>query len=417
MYGIILIAVIAVMGGAIAYIGDKLGTKVGKKKLSIFGLRPKHTSIVVTIITGILIAGSTLGVLSLVSRDVRTALFGMDVLKAELLSLSQEVSAKNAELQASRSELEEKTKEYAALNAKVQETIAKLNLVSSELAAVTAERDKTAAALAKVQADYVLARDGLDKAGKEIAALQATKAQLDTRITQLNEAKASLQKDVDQLNQLADNLKKGLKFIREGAVVFRAGEVLYTSTLHSSGNPEEMQQALTAIAYNANQSIIKKLGVNNQDLEVLWIAKTEVEQAVDIINANPGLDVIVRILANGNTVYGEPVIGQIQLFPNHLIYPQGAAVYSEIVDVGNETHQAEEAVLDFLQKVNAASIKQGILPDPLQGTVGTMSGAQLYDTINKAKRLGGKVQLTAIAKTNVYTVGPLSIEIKVQKPQ
>jgi len=56
VYGIVLIAVLAIMGGAIAYIGDKLGTRVGKRKLSIFGLRPKHTSIIVTIITGILIA-------------------------------------------------------------------------------------------------------------------------------------------------------------------------------------------------------------------------------------------------------------------------------------------------------------------------------------------------------------------------
>ncbi|HBS58399.1 MAG TPA: DUF3084 domain-containing protein, partial [Firmicutes bacterium] len=43
MFGISLIAVLAVMGGMIAYIGDKIGTKVGKRKLSVFGLRPKHT--------------------------------------------------------------------------------------------------------------------------------------------------------------------------------------------------------------------------------------------------------------------------------------------------------------------------------------------------------------------------------------
>ena len=64
MYGLALIAIIAVMGGAIAYIGDKLGTKVGKKKLSIFGLRPKYTSVIVTIITGILISAATLGLLT-----------------------------------------------------------------------------------------------------------------------------------------------------------------------------------------------------------------------------------------------------------------------------------------------------------------------------------------------------------------
>lgn len=50
MYGIFLIIVLVITGGAIAFIGDKLGSKVGKKRLSIFGLRPKHTSILVTII-------------------------------------------------------------------------------------------------------------------------------------------------------------------------------------------------------------------------------------------------------------------------------------------------------------------------------------------------------------------------------
>lgn len=408
MYGIILIAVVALMGGAIAYIGDKLGTKVGKKKLSIFGLRPKHTSIVVTIITGILIAACTLGILNLVSRDVRTALFGMDELKAKLVSLSQEVTAKNTELETSRKELEEKTKEYSALNEKVQTTINKLSAISHELAAVTAERDKTVSALA-------MARGDLDKAEQEITALQATKTQLDSRINQLNEAKTSLEKDVAQLNKLTENLKQGLQFVREGAVVFRAGEVLYADTLHSGGNQEEIQKAFTGIVYNANQSIIQKLGVENKDLEVLWVAKADFDQAIDIIKANPDADIIVRISSASNTVYGELVMGQIQLFPNNLIYAKDTVVYSEVVDVGRETHQTEEAVLAFLQKVNSAAVKKGILPDPIQGTVGSMSGAQLYEAINKASRLGGKVELTATARTDVHTVGPLNIEINVEK--
>lgn len=416
MYGLILIAVIAVMGGAIAYIGDKLGTKVGKKKLTIFGLRPKHTSIVVTIITGILIAASTLGVLTLVSHDVRTALFGMEALKSELASLSREVTIKNTELDASRRELEKKSKEYSALNSKIQETMDKLTSISRELQSVTEERDKAAAALAKVQSDYALARGDLDKAAHEITLLQATKSELDTRIVQLNESKTLLQNDVDQLSQLTDKLKKGLQFVREGAVVFRAGEVLYTSTIHSGGSTEDIQQALSAIGVSANKKIVEKLGVEN-NLEVLWIAKADIDQAVDIINANPDKDIIIRISSVGNTIYGEPVIGQIQLFPSNLVYRKGETVYSEDVDVGRETQKAEEAVLSFLHKVNASATKQGILPDPIQGTVGTMSGAQLYDTINKVKRYGGKVELTAIAKSDVHTVGPLSIEINVQRIQ
>ena len=55
MYGIVLIAALIVTGGAIAVIGDRVGSRVGKKKLSLFGLRPRHTSVIVTIVTGVLI--------------------------------------------------------------------------------------------------------------------------------------------------------------------------------------------------------------------------------------------------------------------------------------------------------------------------------------------------------------------------
>ncbi len=414
MYGIFLIAIIAVMGGAIAYIGDKLGTKVGKKKLTIFGLRPKHTSILVTIITGILIAASTLGVLSLVSRDVRTALFGMQALKAELTSLSQEVMAKNVELDASRKALEEKNQEYSSLNAKVQETTAKLSAIAQELSAVTAERDRTAAALLKVQNDYAAARGDLEKSRQEIDALQKTKAQLDQRISQLNEAKTTLQSDVDRLNELTNNLKQGLQIVREGAILYRAGEVLYTATVQGGQSTADTQQALSAIAYLANQGIVERMGLKDKSTEVLWVARTEFDQAVNVLTATPGQDVIVRITSASNTVYGEPVIGRIDLFPNHLIYPQGSIVYSEITSSARDSAQAEEIVLSFLQKVNAAATKQGILPDPLQGTVGSMSGSQLYEAINKVKRQSGKVELTAVTTTDVHTVGPLKIEIKVQ---
>ena len=60
MYGLYLIAVLVVTGGAIAFIGDRLGTKIGKKRLSIFGLRPRHTSNVVTVITGFVITALTI---------------------------------------------------------------------------------------------------------------------------------------------------------------------------------------------------------------------------------------------------------------------------------------------------------------------------------------------------------------------
>ncbi|MDY6086481.1 MAG: DUF3084 domain-containing protein, partial [Succiniclasticum sp.] len=36
---------LAVIGGIIAYIADKLGSKIGKKRMTVFGLRPHNTSV------------------------------------------------------------------------------------------------------------------------------------------------------------------------------------------------------------------------------------------------------------------------------------------------------------------------------------------------------------------------------------
>ena len=58
LVGVKILIIIALMGGLIAYMGDKLGTKIGKRRMSLFGLRPKHTSIIVTIVTGLLVCSS-----------------------------------------------------------------------------------------------------------------------------------------------------------------------------------------------------------------------------------------------------------------------------------------------------------------------------------------------------------------------
>lgn len=419
MYGLALIAIIAIMGGAIAYIGDKLGTKVGKKKLSMFGLRPKHTSIIVTIITGILISATTLGIMTAISWDVRTALFGMEELKAELLALTTEVNSKTSELEASRAALDAKNAEYTAISAKIKETTEQLAKITDELTEVTAERDRTIAALTTLQADYALAQRDLLSYQASIKSLQAIKAELDkrveglnTQINELNTAKTELQTDVDRLNELTANLKKGLQIVREGTVVFRAGELLSNATIRGGQSTETTSRELAGVVYKTNQYILEKLNVADKKLEILWIAQADFDQAVKLISETDE-EVIVRISTVGNTVYGEAVIGRIELFPNHLIYSRGDTVFSDTVNI-TSADLAEENVLSFLQKVNAAAVTKGILPDPIQGTVGSMSGTQLFETVSKVKRQSGKIELTAVAKNDTYTAGPLQIEIRIR---
>ena len=66
--------VLFVMGGATAYMGDKLGSYIGKKRHSSFGLRPRHTAMLWTVVSGGAIAVGTLALLFALDNTVRVAL-------------------------------------------------------------------------------------------------------------------------------------------------------------------------------------------------------------------------------------------------------------------------------------------------------------------------------------------------------
>jgi len=120
MYSLILVFTLIIISGLIAFIGDWVGLKIGKKRVTIFGLRPHHTAIVITVISGILIAIITVTILTISSNDVRTALFGMEELKEKLSYLSREVELSNVQLSTTKENLKEKTTQLQEMDEKYQ---------------------------------------------------------------------------------------------------------------------------------------------------------------------------------------------------------------------------------------------------------------------------------------------------------
>ena len=82
--GIVLILAVLILGGVIATLGDRIGTKVGKARLSLFNMRPKKTAVLVTVITGVMIAASTLVVLLLASQGFREMVLKFDSIRSSL---------------------------------------------------------------------------------------------------------------------------------------------------------------------------------------------------------------------------------------------------------------------------------------------------------------------------------------------
>ena len=378
MFGVALILVIVLTGGLIAFFGDRIGTRVGKRRMTLWGLRPRYTSIIITILTGILIAGSTIGVLTITSYDVRTALFGMEALKKQARELAAEVESRTKaldaaqkELNAARSEIEKKNAEYAATNERI--------------AAIT----------------------------RELQDLQRNKQVLDERIASLNAAKAELQQDVDRLNELTANLRRGIATVREGTIVLRAGEVIAVNVVQGGGSRTDVERRLIDYMKLANQRLRDRFQIEDDKLDLIFIGKAHAEEVIAFMTARPE-PMVLRLLSGSNVVVGEPVIGQFEVFPNRLIFGKDAVVLRDRVPFSGDPAEAEQILAIFLRRVNEMAVKQGVIPDPLQGTVGNLSAQSYYEAVNQLRRLKGEVEITAVARTEVSSIGPLTIDILIR---
>lgn len=92
----------AVLAGGIAYLGNHLGRQIGKKRMSVLGMRPRHTSNFITVLTGSLIAVATLTLAAILSQEVRGVLTGIDDKRRELARLESEVERVRRHLSQSR---------------------------------------------------------------------------------------------------------------------------------------------------------------------------------------------------------------------------------------------------------------------------------------------------------------------------
>src|SRR4028119_129786 len=102
----ILVLGLMVATGVIAYWSDNLGKKLGKKRVSLLGLRPKQTATLITIASSLLIMLFTLGVMLATYRPLRHALLRFDSVRAA----NERLVEQNKILQADLGSLEEREK-------------------------------------------------------------------------------------------------------------------------------------------------------------------------------------------------------------------------------------------------------------------------------------------------------------------
>lgn len=381
MVGIRLIIIMAIVGGLIAYIADKMGSKIGKKRMSIFGLRPKYTSILLTVLSGIMISVITICVMTIASKSARTALFGMEKLQQELASLNAEKQTAAIALEKANAEVDKKNGTISELDAKIQESIRENDAMEAKLAAVN---DK-----------YMQAQ---------------------VEVASLTEAKTSLTSEVEELEATTERLRKGIITMREGQVFYRAGEVVYAGIMRGGLKHDENIAQVNWLLQNANETALERLGVKKEEepLQAIWLSKKVVDNAVAALDNSKG-NMLFRVRTVANIIVGELVVCDIEMTENQFIYSDGTLIYTEDFDLSKVPGGYDSVIMNFLSKVNRIAVGAGVLPDPLTGKVGNMDASTMIETSNAIRRTDGRFTLSAYAKGDITTAGPVLVRLEVKQ--
>lgn len=429
MFTVAIVAVVVVLGGLIAFIGDHIGRRIGRKKLTLFGLRPKHTSVVVTILTGIVIAGGTLAALTALSEDVRTAIFHIREIRQALASSETELNALEEQLEAQRSraeqlavEIEGKTRQFNELNANLKKVVAERDAAESRLAQARKALESVERRVQKLQKDYEGAQKSLSEAREQlefeqarVRTMQGLTERLNSRVVELQNTESQLTESIARLWEEYQRLQADLLRVRSGDVVYRANEIVLATVMTGRRPEAALRDELYQFLMRANEHArARGAAIEGKEGYALQLpSQAAFDDAVKFLAEREGLWV-VRAVSSGNTLVGEPVVAYLELIPNELIYKKGEVIARRSID-GKRADQIDEEILALLREVNVAAVERGMITNE-DGLVGEVPVDAFLATLVAVRQAGRPVTVAARAGQDTYTAqGPLKIQLQVDE--
>jgi uncharacterized protein (DUF3084 family) len=467
--GYILIAAILILGGVIATVGDRIGTRVGKARLSLFNLRPKKTAVIVTIFTGGLISASTLAILFAADGGLRKGVFELEDIQRDLgnkreqlktaeaqkSQVESELNQARQEQSQAQQELQKINKSLQAANTKQKATQAQLNRTLNQQAKTQARLNQTQSRLGGIVIQYQQARNELQTLYNQRQTLQTAVEELKTERKRLyaqakeaiDEAKTVIEKrdrKITKLDKLIQNrnleikqreeviitresrlkeLEKQQQFLEQevarlekyyqsyrdlrlGKLALVKGQVI-AAGLITVDKPDAAHQAIMQILQEANRNANIQLTEPGGTPVNKEILRVTKDKVEQLIaQIKDGREYVVRIFSAGNYVRGEK---QIEFFAdaarNQLVFSSGEVLASTTADLKNMTSEQMRQRLDLL--ISASQFRAR--------NAGIVESVQIEGTflrfVTQLQQTEQEVEIKAVAAGNTYTVGPLRVKL------
>ena len=380
MSGWLLILALLILGGVLSTLGDRLGSRVGKARLSLFNLRPRRTAVLITVLTGSLISALSLGLLLLVSRQLRVGLFELDALQARLRD------------------------SRAALDA------------------AETERREARSATERIEAELISTRQRSATLRRELEPLQQQKRQLEqerNRLTADIQARdVDIQRTEAELRSVRDRIKAGEKeltsleqdllALRRGSVVLRSGQALATATVRLE-QPGQAKQVVDRLLQEANQTAYVRVRPGETpDRQILLVPRGDVERLQQTLRQSGTW--VVSMRSAGNVLRGESVVyAYPDVKPNRTITRVDEVLATTTLEQDERGSEAVRTRLNLLLASAFAEVqRRGSLSEGLQfdGSALNELGLALVDRTDNEP-----LELQVIAVRSSDTADPVAVRV------
>ena len=357
---VLALAVFVMMCGFIAYWGDLLGRRMGKRRLMLFGLRPRYTAILTTSVTGMLIAVFTIGAMATLSKEIRYIISKGERIVLELRDTQREYHAAQEQLRVAGKRLDQQKQIVTNARKEVQKAVAERKELASEIKTLTGNLDKlkidlrkNEAELANSEKQLVSARNDLSSAKKEIAVRR---------------------KDIDTLRktqrELVDTTGSSLF---EKNVIFRPHQEISRRVISCTQAKSEIRANFIGLLNDAGKKAREKgarIGENGRAVRILpkmidkrlYKESEIIDAVVDQISGSSGF-VVARVFSFGNSFEGQQVVVDCEINYNRFVYASGDEVASISIDGRDSRGQILGTLIAFLKTdVRAAATQKGVIP-------------------------------------------------------
>ena len=392
MSGWILILALLILGGVLSTLGDRLGSKVGKARLSLFRLRPKKTAVVITVLTGSLISAISLGLMLLVSDRLRTGLFELDQIEQRLRDSRDALASSRKDLAQSRSALRSAEQERSEAQSQLKVVEQQANRLQKELAPLMEQRRQL-----EVQRD----RLSRDIAAKD-SDLQRNRAEL-----------AKLNIKIKTSSQELERLERNLIALRQGDVVISSGQPLEVAKVRIE-NASQAREVIHALLQRTNLNVYQRvLPGETPNRQILLVPRSDISKLETTLSKRG--EWVVSLISAANVLKGErQVVAFPDVRPNKRVVRSGEQLATTVLEADERSQDQVRSRLNLLLAAAfTRAQRQGALANGLQFDPTRVS--QLAEAlVNRPP--GETAKLEAVSRANSDLADPIAVDIRWQRP-